>query len=251
MEPGESPPVEITATDIGEDYNLDAMTTFSIESYPFSVGPDPGFSAVNTNKFSGGSTYPVVIVSEEDLTKAEDELKAKLLAQAQGDLQSKVLGDQKLLEEVVTGNVLGTNFNHEIGDEIGSFELALKTQSTATVYSESQLKELASKILQESVPEGYKISSKDLGVTISSIERQSGGSLSLTGNFKTLVIPAFNEQSLIEELSGKRAQVAGTILGELPNIKGYETSFWPKLPDFLQILPLRSEQITIEVETQK
>jgi len=238
--------IDVAAEDIGEKYNLSATTNFSIEGFAYKE-----FSAINETAFSGGLTREVIVVSEEDLSKAQDELKAKLLAKAQEDLKSKVLGDQKILPEVIAGDVLGANFSHEIGDETGNFELSLKTQSTATAYSESKLKELGAKILQESVPEGYQISSEDLGVAIDSVERQAGGDISLTGTFKTLVIPAFSEHSLIAELSGKRTVLAGRILDELPNIKGYKISFWPKIPTFLQILPLRSERISIEVETEK
>lgn len=246
-EPGEVG-VPIIADDIGKRYNLDANTQFIIDGfdpyYELSAFCEPPGSA-------GGLTSEMIVVSQEDQNKAQEELKAKLLAQGKEDLQSKVLGDQKLLEEVITGNVLGTNFSHEIGDEVGSFEVALKTQSTATVYSESQLKELAGKILGDNIPEGYKISSKDLGVAIGSIERKAGGNLSLTGTFKTLVIPAFSEASLIEELSGKRALVAGEIIENIPYVQGWNITFWPRMPIFLQILPLNSERINIKIETQK
>lgn len=237
--------VSATAEDIGEKYNLSANTSFEIAGFHYA-----DFSAVNETAFSGGLTREVIIISEEDLNKAQEELRNKLLAQGKEDLQSKVLGDQKLLGEVVAGDVLGTNFSHEIGDEVGSFELALKTQSTATVYSESKLKDLAGKILGESVPEGYEISSKDLGIAIDLIERQAAGNLSLTGTFKTLVIPVFDEKGLIEKLSGKRAGIADSVIEELPNIQGYKISFWPRIPVFLQILPLRSERLTIEVEAR-
>ena len=238
--------VTAAAVDIGEKYNLSANTNFKVEGFEYSQ-----FSATNETAFSGGLTREVIIVSQEDLDKAREELKAKLLAKAREDLGSKVLGDQKLLEEVIAGDVLGVDFSHEVGEETGSFEASVKTQSSTTVYSESKLKELAGKILEENVPDGFEISSKDLGVSIGLIEPQIGGALQLAVHFKTLVIPVFDKKKLIEELSGKRVINAETMIKNLPHIQSYSMSFWPKFPAFLQIFPLRIERLTVEIEAQK
>lgn len=238
--------VQVEATQFGEEYNLAASTNFSVENFNFSE-----LSALNETAFTGGSTREIVVISEEDQEQAKEQLTDQLSAQGQQGLTSKLLGDQKLLDSVVRGEVLGATFSHTVGDETNHFSLTLRTKTQATVYSESQVKKLISQLLQESVPSGFKLSSEELGFNTQTVTSDKNRILTFSGNMKALVIPDFNQDQLKEKLRAKSPRRATEILNEIPHLVGYRVTFWPPLPTFLQILPWRAEHLTIEVQTHE
>lgn len=233
----------VTAQDIGEAHNLGKGLSFSITNYEFS-----NVSATNSSNFTGGSTREATVISQEDQNNARSQLSNKLFAKGKQDLETKLLGDQKLLENAIKNTILSTQSSHNIGEEVSDFEITIKTESRAIIYSESHLKNLLSKALETSIPEGFKLSSEQISLSAEVLEIKESDELVLLGKIKVLLIPDFQTEEIAKKLLGKRPQEAQDILKNTPELAGFEINLWPRLPEFLRVLPYRKERLHFKIE---
>lgn len=237
--------VPVTAEKFGTEYNLSADTSFVVEKYAFE-----NFSAINKTTFSGGTTESVTIIAQEDLNKAQEQLKTELFAQGEEALQEKISESEKIAQETIDHATTFAEFSKEVGAEAKEFELSMRTTSTAVAYKEKQLKSLLAESLKTSVPDGFKLSDADEVITVKDIQRQSDETLLATGVIKTLVVPDIDTGKIKEKLVGVKPQRAQEILKNTPRLAGFEFSITPQLPGPLATLPHRPERLDLQIEVE-
>ena len=79
--------VEVVADEPGKEYNI-GPTTFSIPGFKGSPKYE-GFYGKSTKPMTGGLIHQGKVVSEEDVARAETELKEALLEEAQEELKKQ------------------------------------------------------------------------------------------------------------------------------------------------------------------
>lgn len=236
--------VKIEAEKFGEEYNLLADTQFSVN------GKDPtSVVASNTQALTGGTTRQITVVSPDDLARSKKQLSGKLFAQGKIDLESKLLGDQKLVLELLENQIIEEVASAVLGEQVDKFSLKTTTQSLGLTYSESELREIILSKLKDLIPEGYRISGEEKAILIQNAQKENEGA-KLMVKIKTLVIPDLNLDELKTKLLGKAPSAAIEILSQEKQILSFQIQTWPLLPKFMQILPHQVERLTIQIEAQ-
>lgn len=244
---GES--VEVIATEIGEDYNLDEGEDLKVEDQE-----ESDFEAEVTEEIDGGAEEEVSIVAQEDL----DELKAQLAENSEEKvmraLDEAIPSDEKLVKGSTGITVTKEEYSHALEEE--TEEVALKETFVARglVYRSEELDNLLEELVEEFVPEGYVLSTKErvinvevLGNTDSTVLTNTEADLQVT--LKTFVVPDISEDAVKEELIGKSLNEAQKILGSVRNIKTYELNMERNIP-FFDKIPDDKDRIKITVERE-
>lgn len=244
--------VEVAAENVGESYNLSEGKLFTLggESLDF-------FEVVSETVLSGGSSREVTVVTNEDREKLSKALNEVLKEKAKGDLESKLVVDQKLHGGTVKYDVVGEKYSREIGDEADDFSLTLEIKAQALVYSEAKLNELLENVLKDFVPEGFEISDRDremkvdvlraLGEPSSEPNPTDAQTAEIQVKIRSYVLPEIDPDKISRGLVGLRLSFAQEYLTNIPNIESYQIQLWPPLPSFLRTMPRSKGRINIEV----
>lgn len=247
--PGEAN-VDVTASEIGEDYNIDDGSTLDFENYKKSE-----LVAVATSDFEGGRSELVRVVAEEDIAKLEDEIALTLVEKSEDVLISKVSGSTKLIAGSVATTVSTNEFNGEVGDELDKLELVQTVSAAGLTYSTDSLDSLLDELVEEFVPNGYKLSDEEREVNVEVLGNSDSTVLSIAEadlqvTLKTFVVPDISEERVVEDLAGKRFDDAQRILGSIRNVKTYELTVSPNIPLFRRV-PSNKENITLEIKLEE
>ena len=81
-------------------------------------------------------------MADADHANLFTQLTNELYTKAATDLQSKLVGDQKLIQKSISNKVISQVYDQGVSAETDKVTLTLKTESRVTFYSESQLKQV-------------------------------------------------------------------------------------------------------------
>lgn len=144
--PGEAA-VDITAEDIGEEYNIDDDETLEFEDYKKSE-----LFAMTEGETKGGKSETVKIVAEEDRTTLSAQLFDEALISAEDELSNKSSGSKKFIRGSATTSINSELFDAEVEDEKDKLELTQEVYSEGLAYSENDLEKLLGDLLDDFYP---------------------------------------------------------------------------------------------------
>ena len=124
-------------------------------------------------------------------------------------MKSKVSVSSKLIAGSIATTVSSNDFNGEVGDELDELELVQTVSAVGLTYSSSDLDALLDELVEEFVPNGYKLSDEDRDVNVEVLGNSDSTVLSSTEadlqvTLKTYVVPDISEERIIDDLSGKK-----------------------------------------------
>jgi len=238
--------VEVTASNIGSDYNLKSGKSLSVKSQKSS-----DFTATSSSDFAGGKSEKIKVVAQADLTKLSTDISTTLKEKALSDLKFKLGLTQKIIEGTVQTKVTEETFNHKLNDEADKVSLSQNVEASALVYSSLDMDELLDKLLKEFVPSGYVLSSKDkvvnvevLGNSNTTVLKENEADVQLT--IKTYIVADITEESIEEAIKGKPLEEAKKILDGVKNVDSYSLNINPAVP-LLNFVPNDKERISVEI----
>lgn len=237
--------VGVTAAAIGPEYNLEANTVFDIVGTPSSDA-----SGKNNSPFSGGSKRDIQVVAQADLDKLLEDLSKELTDKARQEIESQGTTDDKVIDKAMKATVTSSTYDKKVGEEASEVSLDLTSSITATVYNAQDLKEILSKTLEQAAPEGYEVSQDGIETSAELSAVEANGDLIFIGRIRANLIPKFDKDELIRNLSGKKPQAAETYLKAIPSVVSYQVNIWPNLPAALQAFPRDTKRIKIQVTVQ-
>lgn len=233
--------VAVKANEYGNKYNLAGKTSFMVGSEAYT-----SFRGVNNNAFGGGSSQQVSIVAQADHTNLFNELNSELIAKAEDDLSSKLVGDQKMIKKTISHKVISQVYDKGVNEQTDKVSLTLKIESRATFYSESQLKQVVKGSIFSQVPAGYFFAEEDLIVTPELAKSEDSGNLVFLAKVKTTVYPILDEAELKRVIKGLRPKEAESYLKGMDKVLGYKISIWPPLPYRIRRLPFLDSRLEIQ-----
>lgn len=233
---------DVTAQDIGTQYNLPADTHFAFQDFSTSL-----YQAFGKEALTGGSSQEVTVVSVEDLTRVEASLSADLKKKAKDALAGKATSDQKFLEEAIELEVKSQSFDKEAGEEAKEVNLTMVGQASVLAYSPKKLDDLLGKLISETVPPEFELVTEKLETQESFVTKKENGFV-LSVHFKANLLPKFDFRRIQTDLAGKTPNVARDYLDHLAGSVGSQISIRPPLPAKFLILPHASQRIKIEVK---
>jgi len=240
---------DVTATDIGNEYNIDEGKTLSISKYK-----SDSLTAKAKDDFKGGKADKVKIVSELDRTNLAKKLQDEALTGIDIALKSKLTSPNKLISGAVLVTVTKEAFSHAVGVETDKLALEQTLSIKGLTYSDTELNSLLSKLIVEKTPEGYTISKNDWSVKAEALGNSTSSVLSATEadlqvTLKTAVVPIVDKDEIKKSIAGKQAGEAEKVLGSVKNVKSYELKVSPVIPFFNKV-PKDLNRIELLIENE-
>ena len=237
--------VNVTATDIGSQYNLAKGEVFSIGNYPKAM-----VAGTSTADFTGGSSQEISAVSAADQTGLETDLKTELTQNAINDISAKVASDQIFVNDLAGLDTVSETFDHKVGDSADSFKLSLTLNATGVAADKAKLIEYATAVLKDKIPSGFSLNSDQIDFKFKYSSQLNGNyvyNVTIGANF----LPQIDIQKTIQRITGKTTSVTQDYLNSIPGFGHAEITLNPKLPGPLGTLPRISKNITLEVTAEQ
>jgi hypothetical protein len=235
--------VNVTANDIGQDYNLPSGTKFTVS------GQDSSVAAKNDNAFSGGTKKTVAVVVSDDIQKLLDGLPKQLEDKAKNDIKSKVTGDNVLLNNFVDESVDSDKqtFDKKVGDQASTVTLKGTVNFTTLTYNKADMLKLADSLFNAS---GSQISENNLSVNAKNITIDKNGDVSADLTINAGLLPKIDQQEVVKQIAGISVQKARNILLNMPQVENVGIDLKPNLFFLSQNLPGNPKNIIIQITSK-
>ena len=236
FKPGEIE-VEIVADRAGEEYNIEP-SDFRIPG--FLGNPKyQGFYAKSFEKLSGGFVGQSSFVSKEDLEKAEEIIKEEGVSQIKAELA--LLGNFKILDEVLNMEIEKTGDSNNAGDLTKEFRVDFKIKASLVVFKESDIVDFISQYVKNSqnllVASGIKINYDQS--KLNKEKRELSFKLVSSGQ----TIQNIDKKKIISDIAGKRISEADSYFSGLNEIES--ARIFP--PFWLRKIPKDANRINIAI----
>ena len=237
--------VNVTAGDIGSQYNLAKGEVFSVGNYSKAL-----VAATSVADFTGGSSQEITAVSADDESSLEKDLKAELSQKAINDISAKVTDIQMFVSDLAGLDAKSENFDHKIGDSADSVKLSLVLNATGIAAEKTKLLEYAVNVLKDKIPGGFVLKNDQIDFKFKFTKIENGNYLydvTIGANF----LPQIDTQKIIGQIVGKAPTVAENYLNSIPGFGHAEITLKPKFPGPLETLPRVAKNITLEVSAEQ
>lgn len=237
--------VEVTAVEIGSEYNLAKDESFTVDNYPKAE-----VDAVATSDFSGGSSRQIAAVAQEDLNLLEESLTEELLGEAKDKLAQKVSDSQFFIEESLVSTPSAKKFDSKVGDEADSVKLSLSIDAAALVVDKITLSDFVREKLKDRVPAGFVLRDDQIEMRFE-FKGKEDGIYQFTTYIEANLLPEIKPDEVAKEISGRYIPYAKDYLNTIPGFTRAEISVKPKLPGRLATLPHVVKNISVEVAAER
>lgn len=233
-----------TASTIGPEGNLAAGKDLTIKG----ASADQYSAKVDT-AFSGGVSKDVTVVTSDDQKKLLASLTDELKKKASEEIQGKLTGDMKILEETFSEKVIKQSFSKKVGDQASEFSLTLNVNLKGTAYSDADLKTIVGKLVETNVPEGYDLdlNRTETQATVSKVEKD--GKIIFTAKFKAKLMPKLDVNKIRASIAFKTPAQVEYLLKSNESVIGADIKITPELPGPLARLPLLPQNINLEISS--
>lgn len=237
--------IEVTAVDIGDEYNLAKDETFKVGNFPKAI-----VDGVSLANFSGGSSREISAVSEEDQANLEADLSEELTQNAEETLSDEAGADDYFIPGATSAEITSRSFNHKVGDEAGNLKLSLGLLVTGSTVNKNDLFEYSKEILNDKIPSGYVLREEQLKTNVELVDSEDGV-YRLKGVISANLLPEIDSDAIGKKIAGRKVNVAEDYLATIPGYSGAEIKFKSKLFASFGTLPRIPKNITIEVSSER
>jgi T5SS/PEP-CTERM-associated repeat protein len=229
----------VTASDIGQDYNLPSGTKFSI-------GSNSDLAAKNDNAFSGGTKKAITVVSVDDLNKLLSDLPKNLEQKAKDDLKTKQTSDNTIIVPFISETVSNKSFNKKENDEASNVTLNGTVEFDAISYLNKDMEDFANSLFSSD----EKILSNNLTVTAKNIKQQKDQTINADLTINAKLMPKVNIDDLRKQIAGFSETKATNTLSNLPQTQSVNINFNPNIPLLPKNLPGDYKKIFINITSK-
>lgn len=235
--------VGVIAAEAGSEYNI-GPSNFSL---PGLLG-SAAYTAVYGKSFAamaGGGNTSTSVVTESDLSKAEETLLQELMQQAKEELSQSMSAPFVILEKSMKEQVVSVSQSVEEGAPVSEFSATGKVRVQALSYSLVDVETLAKEVLALAISKGEKIQDGTVHViTQDALFSNASQSGTLKLEIRAKVYQNIEREELAESLLGRSKTEADQILLDYPQIEKYDLSFFPF---WKQTMPRAKESLNIEL----
>lgn len=229
--------VNVTAADIGQDYNLPSGTKFAI-------GNDADIAAKNDDAFSGGTKKTITIVSKDDQVKLLDALPKQLEDKAKNDIKGKVGSGKTALPTFINKTVSSKVFDKKIDDEASQFTLKGTVDFETVEYDNKEIVDLTSSIFNISKDQ---LKSDNLDISAKNIGVADNKDVNADLNIKAGILPKIDKSDLSKQIAGISVDKAKNMISNIDQVQGVVITLSPNIPLLPKNLPDNPDKITITI----
>lgn len=244
--PGKSDPVAIVAQDIGDEYNADAGTRFSVAGHSNSSTASY-FRGVADSDITGGSKKTITVVSQADLQKATDQLAGQSNDAVKKQLASKFSSSSIAIDQTFNVDQGGVKSSPAVDEEVtdGKAKLTGSLVFTMLGVEKSEVghfldayfaKQIGNKNDQRVYDNG---ADKASFVDVASANNTYTGTLVATGKLG----PKIDDNAVKAQARGKRYGDVQASLGQIAGVENVDIKF---SPFWVSTVPNDDKRISID-----
>ena len=242
--------VLVTAEAIGSVYNIKKDRELSVKDYKSS-----DLVASSAEDFKGGFSKEIKVVTQEDLTKLEQDLTANVLKTPADALKNRIPAGYALIdksEKVASKTVV---LNNKVGDKKDPLSGSITAQVEGLAYSKTELVDFMGKISKNVVPQGFEFYSYNkelqvdvLGNTEKTVLSPTEADLQVT--FKFNIAPKIDEQKVFEKIAGLSVVDAIAKLDKISDVTKAELKIEPGFLFFRKV-PTKASAVDIQIKIEE
>ncbi len=230
----------VMAVDIGSEFNLATDTKLTLKDFP-----ETSLIAKADSAFTGGNRQQIRAVSQTDKTNVQSEIDEQISKNIDDQINKKIGNISGIIDGTIQTQKDKLELSREIGEAADELTATIKANVTVFVLPED-VKDQVIKHFLASEPDFPNIDyqSKDFNLSFNLIKidvSQASGTLTISGKS----LPKTNISQVQKSLTGKTTNQANSIIKKLIP-RAYNFHINNNLP----ILPLRSDNINIEIKTE-
>lgn len=235
---------EVVADEPGEAYNIEP-TKFSI----------PGFQGSGTEKYTkiyaksektmsgggnGSSGETIKIISAGDISNAKNKLMAEINESIKQKIKEAAGEGAVVLEDAMDMGSASYVLSSSEGAVADSFNISVKVNATAIVFSESDAEKIAMRLIaiSEKNGTGGKVDENSVSLQYGKADADfSKKVILIRANASGKIIPKLDSEALKNNILGKNEDEFMTYLKEFSDTESVEISYWPaflggKIPSY-------------------
>ncbi|HEX7042003.1 MAG TPA: hypothetical protein VF189_02025 [Patescibacteria group bacterium] len=232
--------VNVTASDIGTDYNVPSGAKFSIGSLS-------SIAAKNDNPFSGGSKKTVTVVSQKDLDSLATQLTSNLSDKAKEDLQQQANSDMVILPSFTKTTLVKSDYDKKVGDEASTINLSGTVSFQSISYKKSDIDAYTKSAMQGQLPSDLTLAPEGITYDVEDLSVKNG-TAKANLHMKAAMLPNLDTKTISGQIAGKSFAQAKEILSATPQFSDVNFKLSPNLFFLPQILPRLAGNISVSVE---
>lgn len=251
MEQGKLTPQAIEAEAVsdvkGEGANSAGPVTLKLPGFT-GTPRYQGFYATAVQGFSGGFTGDSMVVTKEDVTKAQEQVTQAVFAELEAEMGHKTPAGLVVLKELRDVEIVKVDVPKAGSRANGTFVVSAEARGTALAFRESDVAALAASLaLADRKDHVFIPDSARLSYAIKNVNFDKGkADVTVGGNLKIKAVIA--EHELAGLIAGKKEGLATELFKERPELASFSFSFFPP---WRSTTPGNPENITFRVENSQ
>lgn len=204
--------------------------------------------AKSSESFTGGASEEVNVVSEEDVTQAQNIIKEGLIKIAEEEIRMDLGADIALADTAIETEVVEARSSKMVGEEADTFEETVKIQAKALIFSPQEVRELAlNSALKVLEPNQYILDLSEKGITfrLESVDLVEKKAL-LNVHIEKEVAFKIPTDEVKKKIRGKSGEEALEYLKKLEHITEVQLELWPF---WVKSIPNLEKKIEIDIKS--
>lgn len=235
----------ITASDIGENYNLATNAgRFKVGNY------NSGTEIISSNisPISGGTQKTFVkIASQADADavekKALDDLKNIILTNIRTNSENNskyIISDSSFQIKKISSQT------DPVGTEEETINTTVQAKGTVDAFPKAQIENVIKDLKSSIIPDGFHLD-EDYFHSDTKVISSTPGKITLEVSVNAVARPNLNTDEIKQSIFGKSIPDAEKYLSSIPNTKSYSASYSPStMPGFLRHVPSDPNRVQIQ-----
>jgi len=236
---------EVVAAQSGDAFNL-SPRKFDVTGFV-----NTKVYAESKVAFAGGTNKEVKIVTDEDLKKAETDIKAELMELAKKELTDKASqSNLKILESQISSEVVSQESTKKVDDEADSFDFKMKVKFFALGFLEDDIKRTVTSGVESKIDSSEMIISPEKSNIVYKVKTSDidNGEMELEAVFTGKVGKKIDISVIKKNIKNKDVAAAKSYLG---SVDGVDSSSIIISPSFWQRTPMIADKISVEFDYNK
>ncbi|HRN70560.1 MAG TPA: baseplate J/gp47 family protein [Candidatus Woesebacteria bacterium] len=159
--------VAVTATEIGDEYNVAKSTQFKIDSLAESL-----FLAIADEVFTGGSKKKVNTVSKQDMDALETSVEKQAKSESSKVLGAKISKDELLIPDLSEVTITDSTYSKELGEEADTVAIEATSEIEYYTINKTSFLHKLKEELQSEESTDFKLDDKSITYTIEDVENE-------------------------------------------------------------------------------
>lgn len=157
---------KVTATDIGEGYNIEAYKPGAEKTFTIANLPEADYFATNDSSISGGTKKEVKTVSEEDIASLEEDITEKAKTLSEDEIDETFKKKNTIVEQLSGIELSNLVYDKKLGEEAATLGLKAKADIKYFGLNKDEIKKRIIKDLKDQIEKNFVIENGNINYSI-------------------------------------------------------------------------------------